>query len=168
MQDQAERAAGPKPATILLRSVLHNAGVVAVGFAVGFVGSRLDLLLGIARFHSIIATAAGWLLVVAGFLLRAWATYAFYQHRMRVISLVPQGALLTSGPYRYSRNPLYLGGNVFVFFGAALVLGSTMALVITALHLPLVDLFIRREEKQLERSFGEAWIRYRQSVRRWL
>jgi protein-S-isoprenylcysteine O-methyltransferase Ste14 len=87
---------------------------------------------------------------------------------MKVISLVPQQALVTSGPFRFSRNPLYLGGNVFIFFGAALLLGSPTALVFTAIHLPLVDLFIRREEKQLEQTFGEAWVRYKHQVRRWI
>ncbi len=87
---------------------------------------------------------------------------------MRVISLAPQGTLLTAGPYRYTRNPLYLGGNVFIFFGAGLALGSPMALVITALHLALMDIFVRREERQLEATFGEAWQRYQRSVRRWL
>lgn len=153
---------------ILVRSILHNAGVVAVGFGVAFVGTRLDLLVGTPRFQSLLAVVAGVLLIAAGFLLRAWATYCFYQHRMRVISLAPQRTLLTSGPYRYTRNPLYLGGNVFIFFGAGLVLGSPMALAITALHLPLVDVFIRREERQLERTFGEEWRRYQHSVRRWL
>ena len=85
-----------------------------------------------------------------------------------MISLEPQKALITSGPYGFSRNPLYLGGNVFIFFGAALSLGSPAALFITAIHIPLVDLFIRREERQLERQFGEAWIRYKDRVRRWI
>jgi len=87
---------------------------------------------------------------------------------MRVISLEPQGTLVTSGPFRYSRNPLYLGGNVFCFFGAALLLGSPSALVMTALHLPLVDFMIRREEKQLEQRFGNEFRAYKKQVRRWL
>lgn len=87
---------------------------------------------------------------------------------MKVISLEPQATLLTTGPYRFSRNPLYLGGNVGIFFGAALVLGSTVALIATAMHLPLVDMFIRREERQLGAQFGEAWVRYRNRVRRWI
>jgi protein-S-isoprenylcysteine O-methyltransferase Ste14 len=87
---------------------------------------------------------------------------------MRVVSLTPQKTLITSGPYGFSRNPLYLGGNVFIFFGAALLLGSPTALVITAVHLPLLDLFIRREERQLEKDFGEEWLRYKQHVRRWI
>jgi len=123
---------------------------------------------GVREFSSGYATAAGSLLLAAGFLLRVWATFHFYQQRMKVISLKPQQALLTSGPYRFSRNPLYLGGNVFIFFGAALVLGSPAALVITAAHLPLVDWFIRLEERQLERQFGDAWVHYRSRVRRWI
>jgi protein-S-isoprenylcysteine O-methyltransferase Ste14 len=152
----------------LVKSILHNLGVAIVGLVVAFVGTRLDLLFRIDGFQSVIAAAVGSLLMAVGFLLRVWATYYFYQNRMRVISTLPQGVLLTSGPYRYSRNPLYLGGNVFIFFGAALLLGSPIALAITALHLPFVELFIRREERQLEQNFGEDWVRYRRSVRRWL
>lgn len=87
---------------------------------------------------------------------------------MKVISLSPQRTLITSGPYRFSRNPLYLGGNAFVFLGAALLLGSPAAVAVTLLHLPLVDLFTRHEEKQLERDFGAEWSSYRERVRRWL
>jgi len=87
---------------------------------------------------------------------------------MKVISLAPQKTLITSGPYRFSRNPLYLGGNVFIFFGAALLLGSLSGLVITAIHIPLIDIFIRREEKQLKKNFREEWIRYAKRVHRWL
>ena len=152
----------------LLKSILHNVGVVIVGFAVAYLGRGIDGLFGTSPFHSIFAFIAGGLLLAAGFLLRVWATYHFYQHQMKVISLLPQNKLLTSGPYRFSRNPLYLGGNVFIFLGAGFVLGSLMALLITVLHLPLMDLFIRREEKQLEKTFGEEWRQYKDRVRRWI
>ncbi len=152
----------------LLKSILHNIGVVIVGLGFAYLGTRVDLLLGIRRFHPFLTTAVGRLLVIIGFLLRAWATFHFYQHRMKVISLLPQRALITSGPYRFSRNPLYLGGNVFIFFGAALLRRSPAALVLTILHLPLVDRMIRREEMQLVQDFGSEWRAYRNRVRRWL
>ncbi|MBV8745115.1 MAG: isoprenylcysteine carboxylmethyltransferase family protein [Xanthobacteraceae bacterium] len=155
-------------ATNLLKSILHNIGVVLVGFGVALVGRQIDWAFGIPRISSGYAVAAGYLLLVVGFLLRVWATFYFYKEQMKVIRLAPQQALITGGPYRFSRNPLYLGGNVFIFFGAALSLRSPAALVITALHLPLVDLFIRREESQLAAQFGEAWERYRSRVRRWI
>jgi len=110
----------------------------------------------------------GSLLLIIGFLLRVWATFYFYQNRMKVISLSPQRTLITSGPYSFSRNPLYLGGNVFIFLGAALLFGSPAAVLITLIHFPFIDLFVRREEKQLERNFGDDWLQYRRRVRRWL
>jgi protein-S-isoprenylcysteine O-methyltransferase Ste14 len=131
----------------LVKSLLHNIGVVAVGFGVAFLGRGLDSLLGITDFQSLVAAIAGVLLLAIGFFLRAWATFHFYEQRMKVISLSPQRTLITSGPFRFSRNPLYLGGNVFFFFGASFVVGSPSALFITTIHIPLVDLFIRREEK---------------------
>jgi len=152
----------------LLKSMLHNLGVVSVGLGMAYLGTRVDSLLGVSAFASPLVKAAALLLLALGFLLRVWATVYFYAHQMRVISLKPQKTLITSGPYRYSRNPLYLGGNVFIFFGAALLLGSPTALFATAIHLPLMDLFVRREERQLEREFGAEWQSYKQRVRRWL
>lgn len=152
----------------LLKSVLHNIGVLCVGFGVALIGRLIDHLLGLHAFHAIFALIVGVLLLVAGFLLRVWATYAFYRHQMKVISLDAQNTLIETGPFAVSRNPLYLGGNVFIFFGAALMLGSPSALAITALHIPLIDLFIRREEKQLEQKFGPEWLAYKKRVRRWM
>ena len=152
----------------LLKSALHNVGVVIVGLGLAYLGTFVDSLLGLPTLTFPLAKAGALLLLALGFLLRLWATFHFYIHKMRVISLEPQSALITSGPYRFSRNPLYLGGNVFIFLGAALLLGSPTALVVTALHIPLMDGFIRREERQLERKFGDEWRSYKGRVRRWL
>jgi protein-S-isoprenylcysteine O-methyltransferase Ste14 len=152
----------------LLKSILHNIGVVIVGLGIAYLGTRVDALLGVSAFASPLVQAAALLLLALGFLVRVWATVYFYVHKMRVISLEPQKTLITSGPYRFSRNPLYLGGNVFIFFGAALLFGSPTALFATAIHIPLMALFIRREEEQLERDFGEEWQSYKKRVRRWL
>jgi protein-S-isoprenylcysteine O-methyltransferase Ste14 len=139
------------------KSILHNIGVVIVGLGVALLGRKGDSVFGMSGFRSAFATNIGWLLLVVGFLVRVWATFYF-----------PQKTLISSGPYRLSRNPLYLGGNVFIFFGAGLLLGSPTALLITALHLPFMDLFIRREEKQLEKDFGQEWVCYKKQVRRWI
>jgi len=152
----------------LVKSAVHNVGVVLVGLGMAYLGTKVDSFVGISAFSSTLAKTGGLILLGLGFLVRLWATYHFYAHQMRVISLEPQSTLITSGPYRFSRNPLYLGGNVFIFCGAALLLGSPAALVFTALHLPLVDRFIRREERQLEATFGDEWRSYKARVRRWI
>jgi protein-S-isoprenylcysteine O-methyltransferase Ste14 len=152
----------------LLKSVLHNIGVVFVGLGIAYLGARVDSLLDVSPFASPLVKAAAVLLLALGFLVRVWATVYFYARSMRVISLEPQKALITSGPYHFSRNPLYLGGNVFIFFIAALLFGSATALFAIALHLPLMNRFIRREEEQLERDFAKEWLSYKNRVRRWL
>jgi protein-S-isoprenylcysteine O-methyltransferase Ste14 len=152
----------------LIKSILHNIGVLVVSFAFALIGVVLDYLFGIGRFNSTVAIAAGSVLLAAGFLLRVWATYHFYQHNMKVIVLSAQQSLITDGPYRFSRHPLYLGGNVFMFLGATLVLGTPSGVVLTIAHLPIVDWMMRREEKQLAQKFGEEWTRYTHKVRRWL
>lgn len=159
---------GRENATNFIKSLLHNTGVVIVGFAVALLGRGIDSLLGLTRFDSLIAMSAGSVLICIGFLIRVWAAFLFYQQQMKVISLVPQKTLLTEGPYRFSRNPLYLGGNVFIFLGAALLLGSPGGIVLTAINIVAVNFMIAREEGQLEREFGKEWVSYRNRVRRWL
>ena len=137
-----------------------------MGFA--YLGTLIDHGLGLSPLRFPLEVVVAVLLLTAGFLLRVWAAAHFYAHRMRVIVLHPQHDLITSGPFRFSRNPLYLGGNVFIFLGASLLLGSPAALLMTLAQLGLVDRMIRREERQLERDFGERWLHYRREVRRWL
>src|SRR5262252_4888305 len=152
----------------LLKSILHNIGVVAVGFLFALIGVGADRLPGIASFQSLFALVLGSALLAADFLLRVWATYHFYCRQMNVIVLSAQTYLIKDGPYRFSRNPLYLGGNVFIFLGASLILGTPGGLMLTVLHLPLVNFMIRREERQLEQSFGDTWREYAQRTRRWI
>jgi len=160
--------AGAPKTTSLLKSVLHNLGVVLVSFGFAFIGKGLDTLLHRASFRSPLTITLGALSMAIGFLIRVWATFDFYQRQMKVISLAPQRHLIMSGPYRFSRNPLYLGGNVFMFLGAVLILGSPSGLILTALNILAVDIMIRREERQLAQQFGAEWLTYKQQVRRWL
>lgn len=152
----------------VLKSLLHNVGVVIVGFGFAFLGTRVDLIFGLRDFRSPVTTSTGSLLLTAGFLLRVWATFRFYEQHLKVISLAPPRVLITSGPYRFTRNPLYLGGNVFIFLGAVLFLGSPGGLVLTVINILAVNLMIRREERQLEQQFGGEWVSYKSRVRRWL
>jgi protein-S-isoprenylcysteine O-methyltransferase Ste14 len=152
----------------ILKSVLHNLGVTVVSLCVGGLGLLVDMLLSLRNFGSVTAAIAGVIFLAVGFLLRAWATVLFYEHRMKVIVLEPQQTLLTSGPYRFTRNPLYLGGNVLMFLGAAFLLGSPGGILLTALGLIPTQIMIRREERQLARRFGDEWAHYAARVRRWI
>ncbi|MCX8134791.1 MAG: isoprenylcysteine carboxylmethyltransferase family protein [Roseococcus sp.] len=80
----------------------------------------------------------------------------------------PDSALVTGGPYRFGRNPIYLGF-VMVLAGAALSWGTLWAwLAVGALFLVLDFGVVRREEAYLARRFGDAYAEYRRRVRRWM
>ena len=80
----------------------------------------------------------------------------------------PSTALVFDGPYRFTRNPMYLG-MAAVYVGLAFVLGLMWAFVFLQLVLIAVDrLVIAREEPYLERKFGEEYVAYKRRVRRWI
>lgn len=76
-------------------------------------------------------------------------------------------ALMTSGPFRFTRNPLYVGLSL-LYVGIAVLADSIWVLL---LLLPLLLIMILgvilREERYLEGKFGEEYLRYKASVRRW-
>jgi hypothetical protein len=75
---------------------------------------------------------------------------------------------VTTGPFRWSRNPLYLA-NLIIYVGTTLVVDALWPFV---LLVPLIALLewgvIRREERYLSRKFGAPYDAYRARVRRWL
>jgi len=72
------------------------------------------------------------------------------------------------GPYRWLRNPMYLGA-MMVIAGAGLMLRSPSALAVTLVLFLLAHLFVvLYEEPTLERRFGDAYRRYNATVNRWL
>ncbi|MFW9996723.1 MAG: methyltransferase family protein [Candidatus Odinarchaeota archaeon] len=76
--------------------------------------------------------------------------------------------LVTTGPYRYSRNPIYLGV-VLILLGLAVIFASITVLICTVvLFLFFWRFFVGWEEKKLEEAFGEEYLLYKKRVRRWL
>ncbi|MGH2962537.1 MAG: methyltransferase family protein [Solirubrobacterales bacterium] len=84
-----------------------------------------------------------------------------------MIPFVPTTALVTAGPYRYTRNPMYLG-MAFLYVALALGTGVIWALIVLPLVIAAVDqLVIALEEGYLVRKFGEPYCDYMTRVRRW-
>jgi hypothetical protein len=75
--------------------------------------------------------------------------------------------LITSGPYAYIRNPMYLGHLIFLL-GLALVSRLGLAWLLLAGNAWWFDQRVRRDERRLDAHFGEPYLRYRHSVPRWL
>ncbi len=77
-------------------------------------------------------------------------------------------ALVTTGTYRYTRNPGYLGLAV-IQFGLAVMIDSIWILLTTIIAIAVVNQFvIKLEEEKLGRSFGQEYQNYIKQVRRWI
>ncbi len=76
--------------------------------------------------------------------------------------------LVTEGPFRISRNPIYLGG-VITLFGSAIFLGSLITFFFPVILFLILDrIYIPHEESQMKELFGADYIEYQHAVRRWL
>lgn len=105
---------------------------------------------------------------VCGVALGGWAIRRFIRARTSPKPWDTPIALVACGPYRFSRNPMYLG-LLLCLVGAGLALGTTTPLLILPLFVLVMNmLFIRREEAILGRIFGDEYRAYRMRVRRWL
>jgi protein-S-isoprenylcysteine O-methyltransferase Ste14 len=80
---------------------------------------------------------------------------------------VPPERIVQDGPYRFVRNPMYLGHMIFLA-GVALLLGSWIAVAVLAFHLVWFDGRARADEAHLESLFGDAYRAYRRRVKRWI
>ena len=80
---------------------------------------------------------------------------------------VPPERLVTGGPYRCCRNPMYLGHLIFLA-GLALALRSWLGAAVFAYHLVWFDRRVRRDEARLAALFGEPYRDYAGRVKRWI
>jgi protein-S-isoprenylcysteine O-methyltransferase Ste14 len=110
----------------------------------------------------------GWLLVGIGLALLSWTLWTFARHRTTVNPYLGASALCTSGPFRFSRNPIYLG-DWFILLGVSLLLNTLWPLAFAPLIWIMLRFgVIRHEEAHLEAKFGDAYRDYKTRVRRWL
>ena len=136
----------------------------------------LTLLLGLLlnrRFHVPflphgVTRVLGWPLVGGGLALAAWLVRAMCGADTTLRIDKPVSSLVQNGPFRYSRNPGYLSLTM-IYAGIAILRNALWAI----LFLPLLLLvtqreLIEREERYLQRTFGEKYLAYKRRVRRWV
>lgn len=110
----------------------------------------------------------GLIFVAAGFGLALRTVQMFRRAGTHVAPGQPATALVTAGPYRFTRNPIYIGF-VLVFFGLSIVLTSVWILLLLAPVLLILQRgVVLREEAYLEEKFGDAYRAYAAKVPRWL
>ncbi|MGB2931181.1 MAG: isoprenylcysteine carboxylmethyltransferase family protein [Methyloceanibacter sp.] len=114
------------------------------------------------------ALAVGGSLALAGLALGVLSIREFRRAGTSVVPGEPSTTLLETGPYRFTRNPIYIG-LVILYFGLAIVLTSAWMLV---LLLPVLIVLqrgvVEREEAYLKTKFGDAYRQYQARMPRWL
>ncbi len=114
------------------------------------------------------ARIAGWGLCLAGLALVIWAILTLRQHATTIMPHESANVLVTTGPYAFRRNPIYLG-DVLIFIGISVLTTNLWFAIMAVVFIPLVTwLAILPEERHLERRFGNEWHAYKDRTRQLL
>ena len=115
-----------------------------------------------------VARILGWPLLGGGVLLNGWFNLTMQRAETPIDPRKPVSNLTTEGPFRYTRNPAYLSLTM-VYAGIALLRNALWAILLLPLVLFAIQRDqIEREERYLERTFGEEYLAYKERVRRWV
>jgi protein-S-isoprenylcysteine O-methyltransferase Ste14 len=106
--------------------------------------------------------------LACGIALNLVADKAFREAATTVKPFEESTVVITTGVFRITRNPMYLG-YVLILIGVALIVRSLTPYAVIPVFAVLMDrVFIRVEEQMLEAKFGQAWLGYAKKVRRWV
>ena len=132
------------------------------------VGLLLDYLFPVPVLPNSIQYAVGFGIMIAPMLVMPFVLLEFRNAETQFDPRKPTTAIITTGPYRFSRNPSYVSLTM-LYLGIAIAADSVW--VLAGLIPTLVVMYygvILREEQYLEDKFGEPYLQYKRSVRRWL
>jgi len=114
-----------------------------------------------------VADVVGVILLVIG-MIGIPALISFRRARTSPVPWRPATALVTDGPYRYTRNPMYVGITA-LYLGGTVLANTLWPLVVLPAILLVMNLWvIPGEERHLEEQFGDEYREYRLNVRRWI
>jgi protein-S-isoprenylcysteine O-methyltransferase Ste14 len=132
------------------------------------VGLTLHWMRPAALVPSAWAAPLGAPLILAASVVFVLSVRAFRSAGTPIQSVRPTTRIVATGPYRFSRNPIYLAFTA-LHLGLGLWINSAWLLATLLLTLVLISYgVIAREERYLERRFGDEYVRYKAAVRRWL
>lgn len=111
---------------------------------------------------------AGLLMTGSGIIIVVVAARAFQTHATTIRPFEESDILVTDGFFHVTRNPMYLG-MVIILVGVAILLGTLASFLPIPFFVILIQRqFIQKEEAMLAERFGEQYIEYKKTVRRWI
>lgn len=114
------------------------------------------------------ASLTGWIMVWLGIFLLLWAAVTMFLHKTTINPYATVSRLVESGPFRFSRNPIYLADSV-IYLGVTLIWGLLWPLMLYPIVWAVIRYgVIHNEEAHLASRFGESYTQYCKRVRRWI
>ena len=154
------------------RGTPDNPGVIAPppliyagALAIGLLANRLYPVSFLPRG---LTRMLGWPLIVGGLVIGSLGIREMKRAGTNVDPREPTTAIVTEGPYRFTRNPLYLCLTL-VYAGISALANALWAILLLPAVLAVMRRgVIEREERYLERKFGDEYLNYKTRVRRWI
>lgn len=114
------------------------------------------------------AKSFGYLLIALGIFLPVWGAQIFKKKETNILPYKSPDKMVTQGPFRLSRNPMYLG-MLLVLLGVAIRTGAAESFLFAALFFAVANWwYIPFEEVKMAKVFGQEFDDYKAKVRRWL
>lgn len=138
------------------------------GFLFGFLLDRYAVTMRISGAAAREIALTGVAVMVAGAAVAIWAVHTFRRARTTILPFRPASAMVRDGPYRFTRNPMYVG-MILSYLGLSLAFNTAWPMLLLPLVLvAIVKAVITKEEEYLEAVFGDEYRAYKGDVRRWV
>jgi protein-S-isoprenylcysteine O-methyltransferase Ste14 len=153
----------------IISDSLHVIAPPPLIFIFGFVaGMFIEWFVPLHFFRNSVFYDVGLFIAIMSGLLALWGIWVMYMAGTNINPARPVIYLVTVGPFRFSRNPLYLSLTL-LSIGLSMILDFAWIIIILILVLYIMNRFvIEREENYLESKIGEQYIEYKKKVRRWI
>ncbi|MCG7896376.1 MAG: hypothetical protein B6D69_07400 [gamma proteobacterium symbiont of Stewartia floridana] len=145
---------------ILPPPVIH---IVSIGL-----GGAINHYFPVSLPHWVILQWVGAMLALSAIAITLWGMREFHASRNPVAPIRPVNRLMVSGPYRFTRNPLYLSLILLQLGLALFFLNGWMAVLLLPVVIIVHVYVVAREEAYLLRRFGSDYQTYQERVRRWI
>jgi protein-S-isoprenylcysteine O-methyltransferase Ste14 len=155
-----------------MTNVDHGPGIIVPPPAIYFTGFlfayALNRFYPLPMFGATLSIFLGLAAIVSSSVLGLWSLLKFWRAKTNPFPHKPSSFLVMGGPYRVTRNPMYLSLTLF-YIGLGFLLGISWTFIVLPFIIFIMNTYlIRKEESYLESRFGERYRAYKQQVRRWL